>query len=322
MPVEGHPGAVVAHGGAGVGVAGRFLDVAERDTGVEGSGDERVPQGVGSDPFGDACLAGDAPHDAGRGVPVESPAVGVAEEGTFVSFADSEVDGAGGAGRERDGDHLAALAGDHQGAVAALEPEVLDVGAGRLGHPQPVEGEQGDQRVLACRAEPGGDQERAELVAVQGGGVRLIVQPRPADVRGGRVVEELFLHGVLVEPGDGAQPPGDGGAGPAVGFQLAGVGLDVGAVDGEQGQGAGAAPAGELAQVEGLGVAGQATVAGQAAGEREPLGIGEHRLDRDQSSRGNSGGHHGTSRNSRDPEAGGRRSPATNDARNVRRTRR
>ena len=135
------------------------------------------------------------------------------------------------------------------------------------------------QRVLGGRAEPGGDQERAELVAVQGGGVRLVVQPGPADVRGRGVVEELFLDGVLVEPGDGAQPPGDGGAGTAAGFQLAGEGLDVGAADREQRQRAGAAPGGELAQVQGVGLAGQAAVPGQEAGEREPLGLGEYRLD-------------------------------------------
>jgi len=36
---------------------------------------------------------------------------------------------------------------------------------------------------------------------------------------------------------------------PAAGFQVPGEALDVGAADGEQSQGAGAAPAGELAQV-------------------------------------------------------------------------
>jgi hypothetical protein len=45
------------------------------------------------------------------------------------------------------------------------------------------------------------------------------------------MVEEFFLNGVLVEPGDGAQPPGNGGAGTAPGFLLAGEGLDVGAAD-------------------------------------------------------------------------------------------
>ena len=124
----------------------------------------------------------------------------------------------------------------------------------------------------------------AELVAVQGGGVRLVVQPGTADVRGRGMVEELFLNGVPVEPGDGAQPSGDGGAGPPARLQFAGEGLDVGAADREQRQGPGASPAGELAQVEGVGLAGQSAVPGQEAGEGEPLGVGEHRLDRDQGS--------------------------------------
>jgi hypothetical protein len=34
-----------------------------------------------------------------------------------------------------------------------------------------------------------------------------------------------------------------------------------------------------LAQVEGVGLAGQAAVPGQVSGEREPLGVGEHGLD-------------------------------------------
>jgi hypothetical protein len=48
--------------------------------------------------------------------------------------------------------------------------------SGGLRYPQAVEGEQGDQRVLDGRAEPGGDEEGAEFVAVQGGGTRLVVQ--------------------------------------------------------------------------------------------------------------------------------------------------
>jgi hypothetical protein len=64
--------------------------------------------------------------------------------------------------------------------------------------------------------------------------MRLVVQAGTADVRGRRVVEEFFLDGVPVEPGDGAQPPGDGCAGAALGFQFAGERLDVGAADREQ----------------------------------------------------------------------------------------
>jgi hypothetical protein len=61
--------------------------------------------------------------------------------------------------------------------------------------------------VLGGRAEAGGDEQGAELVAVQRGGMRLAVQPRPADMHGGRVVQEPFLDGVPVEPGDGARNP-------------------------------------------------------------------------------------------------------------------
>ena len=53
---------------------------------------------------------------------------------------------------------------------------------------------------------------------------------------GRRVIEQFFLDGVPVEPGDGAQPAGDGGPGAAAGFQVAGEALDVGAAGLEQEQ--------------------------------------------------------------------------------------
>jgi len=49
------------------------------------------------------------------------------------------------------------------------------------------------REIRACSVggpESGGDQDRAELVAVQGGGVRLIIQPGTADVRGRGVLQE------------------------------------------------------------------------------------------------------------------------------------
>jgi hypothetical protein len=69
-------------------------------------------------------------------------------------------------GASRDGDDLAALAGDHQGPVPALDAQVLDAGAGGFRHAQPVERQQGDQRVLARRTEPGGNKQRPEFIAV------------------------------------------------------------------------------------------------------------------------------------------------------------
>src|SRR4029077_13958170 len=104
------------------------------------------------------------------------------------------------------------------------------------------------------------------------------------------MLEEFLFDRVLAEPGDGAQPAGDRGAGPAPGLQVAGEGLDAGAADGEQGQRAGAAPGGDLAKVQGAGVAGQAAVSGQVPGEREPFGVGEGGLDRGEcGGRGGSG---------------------------------
>ncbi len=90
--------------------------------------------------------------------------------------------------------------------------------------------------MLNRRTKVGGDEQGADLVTVQGNGARLVVDPWTADVRGRRVVQEFFFDRVLVEPGDGAQPPGDGRAGPAPSFEFSGEAFDVGAADGEQGQ--------------------------------------------------------------------------------------
>jgi hypothetical protein len=125
------------------------------------------------------------------------------------------------------------LPGDRHRPVSALQAQVLDVGAGGLGDPQPVQREQGDQSMLGRRTETGGDEQGAELVAIQGDGVRLVIDARAADVSGRGMLKEFFFDGVPVEPGDGAQPPRDGSPGPAPGLQLPGEGLDVGPTDSE-----------------------------------------------------------------------------------------
>jgi hypothetical protein len=55
--------------------------------------------------------------------------------GPSVTFADGQVDGPGGARRERNGHHLATPAHGYQRPVAALDAERFDVGAGGFGHP-------------------------------------------------------------------------------------------------------------------------------------------------------------------------------------------
>jgi len=71
---------------------------------------------------------------------------------------------------------------------------------------------------------------------------------------------DLYRYAVL------RQPSPDGGAGPARRLGVAGEQLDVGAADGEQPQLAAVAPGGELAQVQGVGLAGHAAVPGHEPG--------------------------------------------------------
>jgi hypothetical protein len=99
-------------------VRGGFLDVAERNLGVEGGGDERMPQRVGPDRLGDSGADGHPADDPGGAVPVQPLSVGGEEDRSFRAFADDQVDRPCGAGRERDGDDLATLTGDNKGPAS------------------------------------------------------------------------------------------------------------------------------------------------------------------------------------------------------------
>ena len=139
VPVERDSGPVVAHGGAGVGVAGGFLDVAQGNAGVERRGDERVTQGVGSHALGNPGPSGDAAHDPAGRVSVDPAPVSPGEDRSVAALSDRQVDGPGRPGRQGDGDDLASLAQDRERAVPSLQPKILDVGAEGFGDPQPVE---------------------------------------------------------------------------------------------------------------------------------------------------------------------------------------
>ena len=88
----------------------------------------------------------------------------------------------------------------------------------------------------------------------------------------GRVGQEVFLLGVAVEAGDRGQAPSDRGPRPAAFFEVAGEALDVGSTGVEQVNVALVAPGDELAQVQGVRVAGHPAVAGQG----QLLGVAEH----------------------------------------------
>jgi hypothetical protein len=166
VPVKGHSRPVVAHRRTRIGVARRLLHVSERDAGVEGGGDERVAERVRPDRLVDPGLAGEASDDPPSRVAVQRLAVPSEEDRAFYPLGDGQVDRSRRARRERDSDDLAALAHDSERAMAALHAERLDVGAQSFGDPQAVDGEEGDQRVIASRGQTGRDEERPHLVAV------------------------------------------------------------------------------------------------------------------------------------------------------------
>ena len=104
---------------------------------------------------------------------------------------------------------------------------------------------------------------------VQADGVGLVVDAGTAHVYRWGVGDEAFLFGVAVEAGHGAQPPGDRRCRPAVRLESPAEGLDVAAVRLEQLEVPSAAERHELAQVEGVGVAGEAPVAAEEPGQRD-----------------------------------------------------
>ena len=80
------------------------------------------------------------------------------------------------------------------------------------------------------------------------------------------MVEELFFDGVAAEPGDGAQPPGDGRPGAAAGFQVTGEALDARAAGGDSRIWCCWHQDAYLAQIQLVGLPGQADVARQEPG--------------------------------------------------------
>jgi hypothetical protein len=113
--------------------------------------------------------------------------------------------------------------------MSPFEAECLDIGTGRLRDSQSVEREQREDGVIGGRSKAGSHKESSDLVAVEPGGVRLVVEARPADMDRWRVIEKLLFDGISVEAGDNAQAPCDRRASPAASFEVATETLDVGA---------------------------------------------------------------------------------------------
>jgi hypothetical protein len=79
------------------------------------------------DGLGDPGPAGRLANDPPGAVPVQPPPAGSQEYRPFGVFTDGQLDRPGSARCERDGDDLAALAGDGQGPVPAFEAQAVDL---------------------------------------------------------------------------------------------------------------------------------------------------------------------------------------------------
>jgi hypothetical protein len=103
--------------------ARRFLDVAERNPSVEGGGNERVPQGVRPYRLDEPGTAGHPADDPRSTVPVQPLPVGREEDRPPPPARLWPGQSPAPCGGERDGDDLAALAGNDQSAVPPLYGE-------------------------------------------------------------------------------------------------------------------------------------------------------------------------------------------------------
>jgi len=118
VSVEVLSGPVVAHGGAGVGVAGSDLHIAQVDASVEHGGDESVPQHVWVYPRQvHTGSLGEAAQQPGGAVAVRASAASAAQDGAGVSPGDGGLDGAAHRGGQWHECGLIALAADPQHPV-------------------------------------------------------------------------------------------------------------------------------------------------------------------------------------------------------------
>ena len=149
VPIEGLAATVVAHRRAWVGVAGRFLHVTQRHAGIQGGGDEGVPQGVRSDSFADLGSAGDASHDPPGGVAIQPQRGAVGAFGQPAGYANGRtLDRAGRVVTRQHGfrrvvrtehDDSETVLASHHGADGSTAPTTSSSGpTGRSGSPIPA----------------------------------------------------------------------------------------------------------------------------------------------------------------------------------------
>jgi len=165
VAVEVLSGSVVAHGGAGVGMACGDLDVAEVDAGVEHGGDVGVTEHVRMHPWGgDAGGVSELAQSSCGAVAGHSCTAPVAEDRTVGLLANGAVDRSSHGGWKWDRGELVALPADGQDAVWPWTSPVADIGTGGFEDAQAEESEHCYQSEVATLSRvAGGGQECLEL---------------------------------------------------------------------------------------------------------------------------------------------------------------
>ena len=184
------------------------MHVAERHAGVEGSGDEGVTQGMRADRLGATGPASDPADDPAGPVTVEALAVSGDEDRAAGPFADGQVDGSGGARRERDGDGLAAF----RTMVSVRCPRSTR----RASMSAPIASEtrrplSASSEISACSAagpSPAATRSAPTSLRSRPNDMGFVVDPRAADLDCRRMGDQAFLLGVAVDAGHSAQSSG------------------------------------------------------------------------------------------------------------------
>ena len=146
MAVEVLAGAVVAHGGARIGMAGGDLDIAQVDSSVKHRSDEGVSQHVGVHSGDvDAAFFSEMAESASRAVSVHPGTATCEQDWAALAIVDGAVDGSPDCWWERRQGNPSALASHLQDPVAVFLTEVFDVRPARLKDPQTEKPQHRDQ---------------------------------------------------------------------------------------------------------------------------------------------------------------------------------
>lgn len=249
--------AVVAAGGAGVGVAGGVLDVDEVDAGVEGESDEGVAERVRGEPGVESDLVGQA-DDEVVDEPVADAAavVGVFEQGASAAPVEVQLERSEGGWGQWVVADLAALGVSAQHRVAAFVHQVGDVACTRLRGAHPVERQESDQGAGECGVGVGVVEVAVELGAGQAERARRLIDAGALHSGGGVAGEEFLIDCPLVGAAHCGEALLDGAGSAARLAELIDPDLHVGPPSGERVDAGGITPRSPLAQRCVVGAAG------------------------------------------------------------------